>query len=286
MELHNKIRSSGKGEEFSSPFAFSGIAPLRRTRTFDKREMSNELHKLRKGNNIMTKKKECIPQYGTITLNGTQYYRTRVLDADGKQVSLYAPTREELYQKELKTRRQIEEIIFKRKHPTVAEYCEKWLLMQSAKVSPATLRSYTINMNKYIVEPLGSMYLSDVTADDIRLALIPLTTKSAGLYSTVNMLLKCVFYSAERSQLLDYNPCEGISAKGGKQAKKKDALTDEQTKLLLDTVKELPPYTFIMIALYSGLRREEILGLQWDCVFLDTPAPVSYTHLDVYKRQL
>ena len=221
----------------------------------------------------MAKKKECIPQYGTITLNGTQYYRTRVLDADGKQVSLYAPTCEELYQKELKTRRQIEEIIFKRKHPTVAEYCEKWLLMQSAKVSPATLRSYTINMNKYIVEPLGSMYLSDVTADDIRLALIPLTTKSAGLYSTVNMLLKCVFYSAERSQLLDYNPCEGISAKGGKQAKKKDALTDEQTKLLLDTVKELPPYTFIMIALYSGLRREEILGLQWDCVFLDTPAP-------------
>lgn len=231
-------------------------------RTFDKREMSNELHKLRKGNDIMAKKKECVPQYGTITLNGTQYYRTRVLDADGKQVSLYAPTREELYQKELKTRRQIEEIIFKRKHPTVAEYCEKWLLMQSAKVSPATLRSYTINMNKYIVEPLGSMYLSDVTADDIRLALIPLTTKSAGLYSTVNMLLKCVFYSAERSQLLDYNPCEGISARGGKQAKKKDALTDEQTKLLLDTVKELPPYTFIMIALYSGLRREEILGLQ------------------------
>ena len=95
--------------------------------------MSNELHKLRKGNDIMAKKKECVPQYGTITLNGTQYYRTRVLDADGKQVSLYAPTCEELYQKELKTRRQIEEIIFKRKHPTVAEYCEKWLLMQSAK---------------------------------------------------------------------------------------------------------------------------------------------------------
>src|SRR5699024_6184493 len=33
------------------------------------------------------------------------------------------------------------------------------------------------------------------------------------------------------------------------------------------------PYTFIMLALYSGLRREEILGLQWDCVFLDVPTP-------------
>lgn len=117
------------------------------------------------------------------------------------------------------------------------------------------------------------MYLEDVTADDIRLAMIPLASKSAGLYSKVNMLLKCVFYSAERSQLLEYNPCEGLSAKGGKPGKKINALTDEQVKLLLDTVRGLPPYTFIMIALYSGLRREEILGLQWDCVFLDVPTP-------------
>ena len=145
--------------------------------------------------------------------------------------------------------------------------------MQSAKISPATLRGYTTHMNNYIVKPLGKMYLSDVTADDIRLALIPLMSKSAGLYNTVNMLMKCVFYSAERNQLLDYNPCVGISAKGGKQAKKKDALTDEQTKVLLNTIRGLPPYTFIMIALYSGLRREEILGLQWDCVFLDAPTP-------------
>ena len=28
-----------------------------------------------------------------------------------------------------------------------------------------------------------------------------------------------------------------------------------------------------MIGLYSGLRREEILALQWDCVFLDEKVP-------------
>lgn len=28
-----------------------------------------------------------------------------------------------------------------------------------------------------------------------------------------------------------------------------------------------------MIGLYAGLRREEILALQWDCVFLDAPTP-------------
>ena len=79
----------------------------------------------------MAKKKQSVPEYGTVTRKGTLYYRTRITDADGKQVSLYATTCEELYEKQLEARRQVEEIIFRRKHPTVAEYCEKWLLMQS-----------------------------------------------------------------------------------------------------------------------------------------------------------
>lgn len=218
-------------------------------------------------------KKKGVPKYGTVTRKGIQYYRTRITDADGKRVDLYAETCEELYQKEQEARRQVEDAIFRRQNPTVAEYCEKWLLMKSAKVSAATLRGYASRMNNYIVKPLGDMYLSDVTADDIRLALIPLSKKSEGMYNTVNMLFKCIFYSAERSQLLDYNPSAGISGKGGKPTKGKDALTDEQVTTLLNAVRGLPPYVFIMIGLYSGLRREEILALQWDCVFLDVPTP-------------
>ena len=221
----------------------------------------------------MAKMKTEVPQYGTIMQKGIQYYRTRIMDADGKQVSLYAATCEELYEKQLEARRQVEEIIFRRQHPTVAEYCQKWLLMQSAKVSASTLRGYTADMKNYIIKPLGEMYMEEVTADDIRLALVPLSKKSEGLYSTVNMLLKCIFYSAERSQILEHNPCVGISGKGGKPAKKREALTDQQVEVLLDTVRELPPYLFIMLGLYSGLRREEILALQWACVFLDESTP-------------
>ncbi len=221
----------------------------------------------------MAKKKIVVPKYGTITLKGTEYYRTRIMDADGKQVSLYATTCEDLYKKELEARRQVEEIIFHRQHPTVEEYCEKWLLMQSAKVSASTLRGYTADMKNYIINPLGKMYMEEVTTDDIRLALVPLSKKSEGLYSKVNMLIKCVFYTAERSQIIEHNPCEGILGKGGKPAKKREALTDQQVAVLLDTVKGLPPYLFIMLGLYAGLRREEILALQWDCVFLDEPTP-------------
>ena len=221
----------------------------------------------------MAKKKSDIPQYGTVMRSGVQYFRTRVTDADGKQVSLYATTCEELYKKETEARQQIEDIIFRRENPTVAEYCEKWLYMKSAKISRGTLRGYRNAMDNYIIKPLGDMYLSDVTADDIKLAMIPVSKMSQGYYSTVNMLVKCIFYSAERSNLLDYNPSAGISAKGGKPKKKKDALTDEQAKRLLDAIRGLPPYVFVMIGLYAGLRREEILALQWDCVFLDVPTP-------------
>lgn len=65
----------------------------------------------------MAKKKTQIPKYGTITLKGIQYYRTRITDADGKELSLYAATCEELYEKQLEARKQVEEIIFHRQHP-------------------------------------------------------------------------------------------------------------------------------------------------------------------------
>ena len=48
----------------------------------------------------MAKRKRLIPDYSTVTLNGVEYYRTRIEDADGKRVALYARTPEELYGKE------------------------------------------------------------------------------------------------------------------------------------------------------------------------------------------
>ena len=45
----------------------------------------------------MAKKNRSVPQYGTVMRKGILYYRTRIQDADGKQVSLYATTCEELY---------------------------------------------------------------------------------------------------------------------------------------------------------------------------------------------
>ena len=54
----------------------------------------------------MAKKNKSVPQYGTVTRKGILYYRTRIQDADGKQVSLYATTCEELYEKQLAAKKQ------------------------------------------------------------------------------------------------------------------------------------------------------------------------------------
>ncbi len=72
-----------------------------------------------------------LPQYGTVMKRGVLYYRTRIKDTNGKLVAIYAKTPEELYNKETLALEQIENATFHRKTSTVAEYCEKWLLMQS-----------------------------------------------------------------------------------------------------------------------------------------------------------
>ena len=221
----------------------------------------------------MARRKKPIPQYGTVVLNGIEYYRTRIEDADGKRVALYAKTAEELFEKVEEAKRQIEEAIFRRSTPTVAEYCEKWLVIQSGRIRSTTLVDYTSKVKNYIVKPLGDKYMADVTADDIKLAMVPVAEKSSSVYKSVNMLYKCIFDSAVESNVISNSPCQGISWKGGKPKKAREALTDEQAKKLLSAIKGLPPYVFVMIGLYAGLRREEILGLQWDCVHLDAKAP-------------
>ena len=221
----------------------------------------------------MGRKKKQIPAYRTVIHNGIEYYRTRVEDADGKRVALYGKTPEELYEKVEEAKRQIEEATFRRANPTVAEYCERWLLMQSAHIRTTTMIDYTSKVKNYIVAPLGHMYMAHVTADDVRLALVPASKKSASVYRGVHMLYKAIFNAAVDSHIIDSSPCDRISARGGKPQKDRDALSDEQVDKLLSAIKGLPPYVFVMIGLYAGLRREEILGLQWDSVHLDVEAP-------------
>ena len=118
------------------------------------------------------------------------------------------------------------------------------------------------------------MQIADVTLDDIQVALVPVSKKSESVYKSVVVLYKSIFRAAKENRIIDTNPTIHLTAKGGGIPQQdKMALTDEQAERLLAAIKGLPPYVFVMLGLYAGLRREEILALQWDSVYLDTDAP-------------
>ena len=183
-------------------------------------------------------------------------YRKRIKGPDGKYIALYAQTPDELTEKVALAQRQIEEAVYRRENPTVREYAEKWLTMQASSIRVTTLADYTSKVKIYIIEPLGDRYMQEITPDDVKMAITKAASKSASIYRSVQMLYKLIFTSAEQSKIIDESPCKNLNPKGGKAPKEKTALTTEQVQTLLDAVRGLPPYPFIMLCLYAGLREE------------------------------
>lgn len=223
----------------------------------------------------MSRPKKTTPKYSKWNNNGIVYYRTRIKDADGKRVAILAKSEKELAQKVEEAQRLISEAIFRADNPTVNDYCDKWLEMQSANIMHGTLNDYRSKVKIYIKQTIGDLYMYEVTPDDLKLKVLSkAAAKSESVYSTVHMLLKLIFNSAVESNIIKSSPANNLKSKGGKPAKKREALTDEQVKTLLDATKGLPVNIFILIALYAGLRREEILALTWANVLLDADVPL------------
>ena len=111
-----------------------------------------------------------------------------------------------------------------------------------------TLIDYTSKVKNYIIKPLGDMHMGDVTADDIRLALLAASKKSASVYKSVSVIYKCIFTAAMESKIIDENPTIYLKKNvGGIPQKERLPLTDEQVDKLLDAIYGLPPYVFVML---------------------------------------
>ena len=217
------------------------------------------------------------PTYEYIPSRDT--YRKRIKGPSGKYVAIYAKTPDALTEKLRLVQQEIKDAVFRRENPTVKEYAEKWLTMRAPHIRSTTLVDYTSKVKIYLIEPLGDRYMADVTPDDVNLAIGKAAKQSASIYRGVQMLYKLIFSSAEKSKIIDKSPCEELSPRGGRAPAEKQALTDAQSAVLLDAIRGLPPFVFVMLCLYAGLRREEALALQWDCVELEGDAP----HIDVRR---
>lgn len=201
-------------------------------------------------------------------------YRKRIKDADGQYVPIYGKTEAELTAKLEDARRQIEAAEFRREHPTVKDYAENWLALREPYLRATTMRDYRIKVRIYLVEPLGHLLMAEVTPDLVKTALCKAAARSESIYHTVKMLFKMIFGAAFDNGTISKDPCAKLDPKGGKAPKGKTALTNDQATTLLAAVSgSSTAYPFVMLGLFAGLRREEILALKWDSVDLDGAPP-------------
>lgn len=78
----------------------------------------------------------------------------------------------------------------------------------------------------------------------------------------VNM--KSIFNAAQENGLVAKSPVSAMLKPGGKRTPEKEILTPQESQVLLDRVANPRARTFLLIALHTGMRRGETVGLQWD----------------------
>lgn len=64
--------------------------------------------------------------------------------------------------------------------------------------------------------------------------------------------------------LVAKSPVSSMLKPSGKKTVEKEALNAQERQLLLEWVKNSRARTFLLIALHTGMRRGEIVGLQWE----------------------
>lgn len=208
-------------------------------------------------------------------------YRKRIKDVDGKYVPIYAKTEAEMDVKLEEAKTVIAAGLAAKENPTVRQYAEKWLALNSANMKYKYKESVTNSVNLHIIPIIGDLYMRDVRESEVRLVMLALAGKSNSLQSKVLSAMRNIFRAAIKDRIIQVNPCEDIKAKGAK-ATKKTALSDKQIQVLEDAVAGTKAETFVLLGLYTGMRREEILALRWEFVNLNDNAPHLYVRKAIH----
>jgi len=147
---------------------------------------------------------------------------------------------------------------------TVTQFFRRWLTDYAGCVSAHTLEHYESIVRVHIVPSfLGQMELSSVrTADIQRYYTAKLKTLSSTSVNHHNTVLSCAFRCAVEWEALAYSPVVNAKPPKISTPTTEPYIEAELRKLVLHILGnkyELP----ILIAMTTGLRLSEVLGLQW-----------------------
>lgn len=199
-------------------------------------------------------------------------YRKRFQGPDGRWHDAWGKTKPACRAKVEELKKQLADDYRPPSELTVAEYAATWFALHTTKMKAGTKERYRTNINRHIAPAIGAMRLRDVRYDDIKAMMVQCGSLSRATQSKILTATRKIFETAVKNELIQKNPCYDIKAEGPPSAKR-EALTKAQQAQLLDAVRGTGAETFVKLCLYAGLRREEALGLFWDAVHLDAPAP-------------
>lgn len=147
---------------------------------------------------------------------------------------------------------------------TLDEWYEKWIDTCKKHCRDTTKRTYSIRYNR-LRKSLGWRKITSLNLVILQEALNDLATDK--MRKDCKALLVDMLNRAVESDLLAKNIAVGINPYiDNEEKEEKRILSDDEIKVLLETSKCGQLYELFVVALGTGMRIGEILGLTWDCV--------------------
>ena len=154
---------------------------------------------------------------------------------------------------------------------TVGAFLERWLeTYASIRTSLRTQRDYRGIVRRYLAPSLGHMVLATLRPDDVQSLYSDLLDRglSARTVLHTHRLLSEALSHAVKWGLVARNVCTAVDPPRPER-KEMVALDTEGVNRLLTSAEGSRYRDVFLIALYTGLRRSEVLGLRWDNVDLE-----------------
>lgn len=193
---------------------------------------------------------------------------------DGKRVrrSVYGRTRTEVAAK-LEELQQAERTGVDLTAPprTVGEWLAEWLddVKATDGTRPSTLDRYRQVVETHLVPGLGRVKLEKLGARDVQRFLTDRRrSRSAGTVAKIHGVLRSALSDAVRFDLVARNVAKSVKVPAG-TADERRAPTVAEVRTFLDAAADDRLVEAFVLAASMGLRRGELLGLQWSDVDLD-----------------
>lgn len=150
---------------------------------------------------------------------------------------------------------------------TVAQWLDIWVSEYTGNLKPMTVTTYKGTINNHIKPAIGAVKLTALTPHAVQIFVNGMLDLSP---STVVLIYKVLHMALRKAVRLGYIPKAPTNDCVLPKAKQPEIkpLEDAQTVALLEAAKATEVEAIIHIALFTGMRESEILGLTWDAINL------------------